>query len=234
MTHASTEGSPRRKARVAGLLYLGVIAAGAFAFPVMSRVTVRGDAAATAVNILGSEGLYRAAMAADLAGGLLYVGVIALLYELLKPAGRSLSLAAAFFGVAGCTLGAVASLLRLGPLILLQGGSGFSAAAFASLKFHTQAHAIAMTFFGVYCLLLGVAIFRSGFLPRLLGVLVALAGVAWLTSSFGGFLAPALVRPLYPYILAPGFLGEISLTVWLLLVGLDQPKWMARAEAAAS
>ena len=229
MTKAPSETSPRLKARIAGLLYLGVIAAGAFAYPVRSKMTVRGDAPATAANILGAEGLYRAAMAADLVGGLLYVAVIALLYELLKPAGRSLSLAAAFFGLGGCVLGAVASLAQLAPLILLQADPSAAVPAFAALKLHTQAHAIAMTFFGVYCLLVGALIFRSTFLPRLLGVLVMFAGVGWLVSSFGGFIAPAGVRTLYPFILAPGFLGEVALTVWLLIVGLNEGRWRSRA-----
>jgi hypothetical protein len=73
-----------------------------------------------------------------------------------------------------------------------------------------------LPFFGVYCLLIGYLIFRSTFLPRTLGVLMAFAGVGWLT-----FLSPPLAKSLYPYNLAPGILGEGSLTLWLLVVGVN-------------
>jgi len=80
--------------------------------------------------------------------------------------------------------------------------------------------------FGVYCLLIGYLIFRSDFLPRFLGVLMAIAGLGWLT-----FLSPPLARYLSPYNFAPGLIGEGALTVWLLLFGVDVPKWEARAHA---
>jgi hypothetical protein len=81
--------------------------------------------------------------------------------------------------------------------------------------------------FGVYCLLIGYLIFRSNFLPRVLGVLMAFGGLVWLT-----FVSPDLADYLSPYNLAPGILGEGALTVWLLAKGVDAQRWLEQADAA--
>jgi hypothetical protein len=77
-----------------------------------------------------------------------------------------------------------------------------------------------LPFFGIYCLLIGYLILRSTFLPRTLGVLMVIAGLGWLT-----FLSPSLAKSLYPYNLAPGIIGEGALTLWLLVFGVDVPRW---------
>ncbi len=84
-----------------------------------------------------------------------------------------------------------------------------------------------LVFFGVYCLLIGYLISRSTFLPRFLGALMAFASVGWLT-----FLSPPLAKYLYPYNLAPGIIGEGALTLWLLVVGINVPRWVEQARAA--
>ena len=81
-----------------------------------------------------------------------------------------------------------------------------------------------MVFFGFYCLLIGYLIFRSTFLPRILGVLMAFAGLGWLT-----FLSPMLANHLSPYIFAPGILGEGALTLWLLAMGVNAERWNEQA-----
>jgi hypothetical protein len=132
---------------------------------------------------------------------LCYIVVTLLFYDIFKPVSRSLSLLAAFFSVVGCTIGGltVFHLTPPNPLI----------------------------FFGFYCLLIGYLIFRSTFLPRVLGVLMAIGGLGWLT-----FLSSALANHLSPYNLAPGIFGEGSLTVWLLVVGLNAQRWQEQASAA--
>ena len=86
-----------------------------------------------------------------------------------------------------------------------------------------------LPFFGIYCLLIGYLIFRSTFLPRTLGALMAFAGLGWLT-----FLSPPLAQSLYPFNLAPGIIGEGSLTLWLLVIGVNVPRWHEGAHAAAA
>jgi hypothetical protein len=85
-----------------------------------------------------------------------------------------------------------------------------------------QCFDISFVFFGFYCLLIGYLIFRSGFLPRILGAGMAIAGLGWLT-----FLSPALAHDLSPYILAAG-IGEVSLTLWLLVAGVNAARWEER------
>jgi hypothetical protein len=84
-----------------------------------------------------------------------------------------------------------------------------------------------LPFFGIYCLLIGYLIVRSTFLPRILGVLMALGGVGWLT-----FLSPALAHRLSPYNFVPGMVGEGALTLWLLVFGVNVPRWQERVDAA--
>ena len=229
--------SPRLKARIAGGLYVVTIGTGMFALLTRSAMLVRGDAAATAANILASQPLYRCSIVADILGIAAYVAVTALLYELLAPVNRTVSLVAAALSIAGCAVGASILAFVLAPLLLLGGQSylaAFSPAelqalALTALRLHSLSYNIGMVFFGWYCLLLGYLVFRSGFLPRWLGVLLALAGIAWLAGSISGLVAPALARSLDPYVTVAGLLGEGSLTLWLLLLGIDPARWAAAA-----
>jgi len=100
------------------------------------------------------------------------------------------------------------------------------ALALMFLKLYGQLFNMSFVFFGFYSLLIGYLIFRSTFLPRILGVLMAIAGLGWLT-----FLSPALAHDLSPYILAAG-IGEVSLTVWLLVAGVNAERWKEQAGAA--
>ena len=236
MMDQTDEASPRFKARIAGVFYLMVFLT---AVPVFAgaKLVVSGDAAATATNILAQEGLYRLGWASNLVATACYIVVTGLLYELFKPVNRSVSLTAAFFSVVGCGLGTLSGVFELAPLALLGGARYLSvfnpeqlqALALLFLKLQAQAYNTGLVFFGCYCLLIGYLIFRSTFLPRLLGVLMAIAGLGWLT-----FLSPPLATYLSPYILAPGILGEGSLTLWLLVIGVNVQRWNEQAGAAGN
>lgn len=93
---------------------------------------------------------------------------------------------------------------------------------------------IAMTFFGCYCLLIGYLTVQSTYLPRNLGVLLAIGGVGYLINSFANFLSLAIVPHLFPYILLPGFIAETLLCLWLLVKGVNVPKWQEKARMVAS
>ena len=159
----------------------------------------------------------------------------ALFYSLFKAVNRSLSLLAAFFSLVGCAILAFASLFRIAPLVVLGGSQYLSvfkveqlrALASLFLELYGQGVNICFVFFGVYCLLIGYLIFRSAFLPRILGVLMACAGLGWLT-----FLSPPLANSLSPYIVVLGFLAELSLMLWLLVMGVNVQRWKERASAA--
>ena len=144
----------------------------------------------------------RGRFVANLIATACYVVVTILFYDLFKPVNSQLSLIAALFSLVGCLV-SVLSPFHLAPF-----------------------HINSLAFFGVYCLLIGYLIFKSIFLPRILGVLMMLGGLSWLT-----FLSPLLATYLDPYNLAPGILGEGALTVWLLVSGVNVERWKERARA---
>ena len=139
----------------------------------------------------------RLGFAAGLIAGACYIAVTLLFYGIFKPVNRNLSLLAAFISLVGIIIGPL-RLTNVNPLV----------------------------FFGFYCLLIGYLIFRSTFLPRILGVLMVFAGLGWLT-----FLSPPLANYLSPYVFVPGILGEGSLTLWLLVMGVNVERWKEQASA---
>ncbi len=237
MMERTAEASPRLKARIAGVFYLGTFVTGGLALFAGGRLIVSGDAAATAANILAHESLLQLSFAANLLATACYIAVTALFYEIFKTVNRSLSLIAAFFSLVGCAIGAASFVFQLAPLVVLGGKQYLSvfkmeelqALALVLVNLHAQAYNISLVFFGFYCLLIGYLIFKSTFLPRSLGVLMGFAGLGWLT-----FLSPPLAKSLYPYVLAPGILGEGALTLWLLVMGVNAERWQEQASAAAA
>lgn len=232
------EASPRQWARVAGVSYLITIITGVFAEVfVRGSLVVRDDAAATAKNLLAHESFYRLGLVADLVMLASYVVVTLLFYVLFKPAGRSLSLLAALFSLMGIAVLAANSLNHLAPLVFL-GDAPFlrvfdapelEALALAALKLHGRGYSIAGMFFGIYCVLIGDLTFRSRFLPRILGVLMAIGGLGYVTDSFTSLLFPALAARL-PDLATLGGVAELALCLWLMIVGLDASKWEERAQ----
>ena len=222
--------SPRLKARIAGVFYLLTILTRMFVeIFVRNRLVVPDDAAATATNIMAHEPLFRLGFAGDIIAFASYVALTALLYELFKPVNRSLSLVAAFFSLVASVVQAISSLFHLAPLVLLGGASYLSvftveqlqALALVFLRLRAAAyHNIGLVFFGLYCLLVGILTLRSTFLPRIIGVLMVLAGLSYVL-----FLSPPLVRSLQPYVLVFPGLGQISLTLWLLVMGVNVQRW---------
>jgi hypothetical protein len=241
---ASTLGaSARLKARVAGVFYLATVIAGFANLFIGDSMYVRGDAVATTSHIMAAEPLFRFGILAEIVGGACYLGVTVLLYELLRPVGRTISLLAAAFSVVGVAVGAAGAIQLVAPFLLL-GGDVHALAAFppqqlqglamTAVRLEGVSYDISLMFFGVYCGLIGVLVYRSGFMPRLVGGLMVFAGVGWLTDTVALLLDPPFARSLQPYIMAPGSIGEISLMLWLLFVGVNGPKWAIRSAAAAA
>lgn len=230
-----SETSPRFKARMTGLFYLLTMVAGIFAQGFVSnRLIASGDASATAMNILAHKNLFQWGFSVYLIEMACQVMFVALLYELLKPAGRSVSLAAAFLGLAGCAIKTVSRLFYIAPLFILGGAPYLTvfdprqrhALALLFLQINDHGAGVALAFFGLYALLTGWLIFRSTFLPRFLGVWSMLAGLGWLA-----FFSPTLGYRLFPYLAGFGFLGAIAIILWLLIVGVNEQRWKERASA---
>jgi len=222
------EESPNFKARLAAFFYLLVFVTGGLGFYVGGKFLEMRDPAAAAANILAHETAFRLGSVFTLIATVCYIVVTALFYDLFKRVNKSVSLTAAFASLIGCALGAVSlGFQAAAPLILKDAyySSAFTleqvrAMAFVFLKLSLQVSNISLVFFGVYCFLIGCLIFGSNFLPRILGVAMMIAGIGWLT-----FLSPPLVNYLAPYNFIPGMLGEASLTLWLLVMGVNAERW---------
>jgi hypothetical protein len=240
MTTRTRETSPRAYARACGVLYLYIIVAALFAEAYVRGTLVVSDAAATANNILAHETLFCLGFTGDLLNVACDVAVTVILYVLLKPVSRNLALLGAFVRLAADAVLCVALLMEFAGLrILVEGGflKGFDPQQIQSLamlmfKLHAYGYTIAMVFFGVGLVVSGYLIFKSSYFPRALGVVLMFAGSGYLIDCFARFLAPLVASVLFPWARLPGFLAELALCAWLLVKGVDVPKWEEMARAA--
>jgi hypothetical protein len=234
-----TNISPRSLARLAGFLYLIIIATGMFAeLGVRGRVIVSGDPAATAENILANETLYRLGLVSELTTIICAAFVLALLYGLLRPAGVWLARLALIVNTVAIA-GELASLLHhYAPLAYLkapyaaENPEAMQALAYAALRLQSVGYDLSLTFFAIFCVAAGCLIYKSGYLPRVIGVLMVIAGLCYAANSITGFLAPAIRAGMLPWVLLPCLIGEASLALWLLIVGVDPNKWRPQISGA--
>jgi hypothetical protein len=240
MTDRTVETSPQLYARIGGVLYLIIIVVGIFdeAF-VRNRIIVSGDATATAANIRSLESLWRFGIAAEFFLLICAVALTLIFFVLLRPVSRDLALLAVFFNLVSVAVEAAVQLYLLGALFPLGKAEYLRAfepeqlyaLASLSVKSHSYGFGVALIFFGCVCLILGYLIFRSGFLPKALGVLMQIAGLSYLTDSFALILAPTFANRIFPAVLVPAFVGEASLCLWLLVKGVNAEKWEEKASA---
>lgn len=225
-----TDHSARTTARVAGLLYLLIIICAGFAEGyVRSTLIVPGDAAATAEAIMASAGLFRLGLAADLIAFTADAAVAVLLYVLLAPVDRTVSMVAAAFRLLAHPAIAALNLVHMyAPLHLLGGADYLSAfqpaqleaLAMYALELHGRGYLIAGALFGVHCALLGYLLFRSDRFPRWLGVLLMLAAVGYLSESVVAFLIPAFEEAASTLVVLSAGVAEVALCLWLLIRGV--------------
>jgi hypothetical protein len=219
------------KARVAGFFWLMTAVMGTLAM-FGDNLVVWTSAATTAANIIAHEPAFRLANASNIIAGICYLIATIFVYELLKPVNPEVSLLAAFFSLGGIAMSGVSFLTRLAPLTVLgsTSPSAFTAEQLQSLaltflRLNGTSFFISHIFFGLHCLLVGSLIFKSTFLPRVVGGLMVIAGLGWLTMSFSNLVWPPLGRSLYPFIILPGAIGEITLSFWLLIRGVNVQRW---------
>jgi hypothetical protein len=220
----------RRLARIIGLLYLVVILCAGFAEGgVRSVLVVPGDAAATAANIRASEMLFRIGFVADLVAFLSDLAISILLYVLLRPVNRTVALVATGFRLLAHPAIAAVNLLNHWAALVLVGGAGYLSSfepgqreglALLALELHGYGYLIGGAFFGVHLALLSWLLVRSDLFPRVLGFLVAGAGMGYLVESFGMFLFPAHEALYGALVMVTAVLGEVALCLYLLSVGV--------------
>ena len=236
ITTAMSEMSPRTKARLAGTFYLVTILTGIFAQGFISaRLIVPGDASATANNILSHDGLFRFGFAVYMIEMVCQIVMTVLIYDLLKPVNRSVSLLAAVVGLIGCGIKTFSRLFYFAPLLVLGGthylsvfsGEQLNAVALLFLRVNDIGAGIALVFFGLYAILKGYLVIRSTFLPRVLGWLAVLGGIGWLA-----FLSPPFGERMFSVIAVVGIIGSLANIGWLLVVGVNEQRWREQARLA--
>lgn len=196
-----SEMSAGRLARIAGALYLVNILAGAFA---IGYVT-----AAVGTNVRDHELLFRFGIAAHVVVTVTNIGLALAFYEIFKVVNRRVAILDVFFTLVATAIEAAGIVNQLSTLTF--GG--------------TAAYDVSTVFFGGDALATGYLIYRSTFLPRAIGVLMAIDGVAYIFNSFATFLSPGFASHLVPYIQLPILTGEGSLTLWLLVFGINAARW---------
>src|SRR5713101_1860402 len=216
----------QRYARIAGVLFLLSMVAGGFGEAyVPSKLIVSADAAATAANIRNFDFLYRLGFAAFLIESLCDITLVLILYALLKPVSKELSLLAAFLGLIGTALFAFAELFYFAPPLIL--GRAYlntftpdqlNSLALLSLKFYGYAGMIFTAYYGMAWIVRSFLIFRSNYLPKFLAVLMAIGGIGFVVRNFALILAPSYASDLLLVLMFP---GGLVLTGWLLAKGVD-------------
>jgi hypothetical protein len=234
--------SPRVSARIIGALYVVGIALGLFAeIVVRGGVTVWSDAAQNAAQIQQNEQLYRLGFAAGVAILMINVPMAAIYYRIFRAASETTALIIAFGILVGSGIEGAILLNHYAPLVLL-GESQYlhgialeerQVLALAAVRLFSIGYAVALCFYALYDIAVGYAIVRSRIIPRFIGVLMIVAGLCYLTNSFALFIAPALASQLYPFILLPCFIGELSLALWLLVMGVNVDRWKAALHRGA-
>jgi hypothetical protein len=229
----SVGSSPQSYARTGGALYLIVIVLGIVGEVIRDKLIVPGDSAATAANIKSMETLWRLGITSEFIG-LISVAALAMVYfVLLKPVSEELNLLATFLRLIAIGVQAVSLVSLFTAIFPLTSPASLQAFApeqlnsLASLaiRSHAYSYSVALFFFGSGFLVHGYLIFCSGFLPKIIGILIQVAGLCYLSNSLLLFVAPTVQARAFPAILLPCFVAESSLCLWLLFKGVNVPKW---------
>jgi len=237
MTRRTAEPSPQVYARIAGLLYLIGGVTGVFGILYGPSLLVPGDAAATARNILASESLFRLSIVSALLDQIIFIFVLLALYQLLTVVNQNMAALMVIFLLLSVPIAMLTELNNVAVLILLSGAD--------SLKVFTadQLHALALFFLELHAFGLNIAflvgalwffpmgylVFKSGFLPRILAVLLIMNGLAYLIDSYAALLVPDLKVNL---VMFTGWV-EVVFALWLLIRGVNVERWEQRARESA-
>lgn len=217
-------------ARQAGALYLLFAIVAIFNEFLFPAFMVSGNPTATASNITAGELTYRFGILSGFATHIVFLVVVVSLYNLLKDVDRQHATLMVLFVSVGVTIALVNLFNRIAPLILLSGSDYFTVftkpqlevLALGFLRLHTNGTFVASAFWGLWLFPFGILVIKSGFLPRVLGVLLMVAGFAYVTVSVTSIVLPAY-RPIVTQVMTPLYFGEFPIILWLLLKGAKLP-----------
>src|SRR3990172_6962462 len=235
---AKEKMNPNKTARVAGFLYLITAPLALFGIIyVPSTLIVPGDAATTASNIMASESLFRLGIVSALIYQTVFILVVLVLYKLLKPVNKNYAVLMVIFILVAVPIAMLDELNRLAALLLLSGSdyltvfkaNQLQALVPLFLDLHEHGINIATLFWGLWLLPMGYLVFKSGFLPRILGVLLIIGCFGYLIDFFTFFLFPNFDAKISGFT----FWGEVLFPLWLLIKGVNVEQWDKRALESA-
>jgi len=219
--------SLKKNARLAGLLYLLLALAAIYGFFYVSpKILVSGDLNATASNMVAHESLFRSSIASDLIANILFVAVVLLLYRLFKQVNEYLARLMVFLVVVAIPIALLGGGLQITALSIIKGDVGsFQTAQLQQLaqmfmKLNSYSSQMITIFWGLWLLPLGVLVYRSAFIPRILGVLLIINGCGYIITSITFILSPQNLATVSKFMFPTYFVGEIPFIFWLLIVGV--------------
>jgi uncharacterized protein DUF4386 len=239
--HETIVTSPKRLARIAGLLYLVVGIFGGFAVGYVSPMLyVPGDAAATAGNVLSNAGLVRIGVIADLLQATVLVFLAMTLYLLLRHVNRNVATAMVILVGIATTIMCLDKVFQFAALRVAADGAyaaafgiaGSNALVLLLLDMHNYGFLIAQIFFGLWLAPLGYLAYKSGLFPRALGVVLVVATISYLVDVLAAFSSPDLAKQVHPFLIIAPTIGEIGMVVYLLVWGVKTPHAADRAPIA--
>ena len=228
--------SINKTARIAGLVYLIIAVFGVLGVYIYSTLIIQGDATATVNNIMASQSLFRLGFLSDSIVFLSEIVLVVLLYVLFKPVSKTLSLVAAFSRLAVAVIEGVNLLNYIYVSLLLSGASymavfgpgQLNALVMMYLNAHVYGAYIWEAFFSIHLIALGYLVYKSGYFPKIvgivLGILLVFASVGYMTISLGNFVLPnnGVISIISSVFIGIGTIGELSFAIWLLIKGVKE------------
>lgn len=234
MSNTVNGNTIQRTARIAGFLYLILAITGGFAeFAVRQSLIVPGDAAATVSKITASVSTFRLGIVSELLGQVVFILLVLALYRLLKPVNQSQAVLMVVLVIVAVTITCLNMLNQYAVLPLISGSdylavfdaSQLQALVLYFLNLHKAGYIIAQVFFGLWLLPLGYLVFKSGFMPKIIGILLMVACFGYLIDVLTFFLVPGFEVVISEFT----FVGELLLMLWLLIKGVNVEIWKKRA-----
>ena len=230
--------NPNKTARIAGFLYLLLMLFGAFGLLYApNALVVQGDAVVTANNIMANEFLFRLRIVSTLISQVVNIFLVIFLYKLLKPVNKNYAALMVIFILVAVPI-AMLSVLNKVAVLLLLSGAGYLA-VFATnqlqalvpvfLDLHEYGMSIAGIFWGLWLFPMGYLVFKSNYIPKIIGVLLIIGGMGYLVDFVTFFVFPTFGVVLSEY----AFLGEVLMVFWLLIKGVNVEQWEKRALESA-
>jgi hypothetical protein len=215
--------STKNLARVGGLLYLAVAVMGGFAEYVRSSNTVAGDAAATASNVVAHMTLFRVGFATDLADLPIFLAVAIVMYVIFRPVSAPIAMAMLVLNAVSAPIQGLNMLNQAGAMLLASDPSSAAQVLFF-LDLHRIGYLIAQIFFGLYLLPLGYLVYRSRFMPKILGWVLMIGSTAYVAGVVAAFAGQGFESSLATSFGLVGGISELIFLSWLLIRGVAEPR----------